>query len=332
MIGVNDSGTRVYFAANGQLAPGAADPGLNLYVRDGATTTFITALDPGFGDTLNWALDTQKTGRVNPSGSALLFSSRAPQLGYDNAGFMEFYVYDLAGDSFECISCRPNGVPATADAAILQPPGSISFGGLADYEHRNLSADGSTAFFVSPERLLGADTNGKFDAYMWDEGALHLVSSGQSPSNSSFVDASPSGNDAFFLTRERLVGVDTDNSVDLYDARVGGGLASQNPPPPPPPCVGEECKPPLPPNVDPANPGSAAVTGAEPPGAGPDCSSFDQKASKSAAKAKQKKQKVKQLKKKGAAKKKIKKAKKKAKQAKQQAKEDKQTANECHNA
>ena len=88
MIGVSDNGGRVYFAANGQLAPGAADPGLNLYVRDGATTTFITALDPGFGDTLNWALDSQKTGRVNPSGSALLFSSRAPQLGYDNARFM----------------------------------------------------------------------------------------------------------------------------------------------------------------------------------------------------------------------------------------------------
>ena len=76
------------------------------------TTTFITALDPRFEDTSNWAPEgSSKTGRVTPSGSALLFSSRAPQLGYDNAGLHEFYVYDLASDSFQCISCRPNGEP-----------------------------------------------------------------------------------------------------------------------------------------------------------------------------------------------------------------------------
>ena len=63
-----------------------------------------------------------KTGRVTPNGSTMLFSSRAPQLGYDNAGHLEFYVYDLASDSFQCISCVPNGDPATSDAVIDQPP------------------------------------------------------------------------------------------------------------------------------------------------------------------------------------------------------------------
>ena len=172
VIGVSDSGNRVYFAATGQLAPGAADPGLNLYVRDGATTTFITALDPSFGDTVNWGLDNAKTGRVNPSGSALLFSSRAPQLGYDNAGFTEFYRYDLSSDEFVCISCRPDGQPATADAAINSPPtGSVSLGGMSTYERRNLSTDGTTAFFTSREPLRPDDTNGQWDAYMWEDGA-----------------------------------------------------------------------------------------------------------------------------------------------------------------
>ena len=41
---------------------------------------------------------------------------------------------------------------------------------------------------------------------MWEDGAIQLVSTGQSGSVPSFVDASASGNDAFFLTREQLVG------------------------------------------------------------------------------------------------------------------------------
>jgi hypothetical protein len=344
VLGVNNSGSRVYFAATGALAPGATDGQPNLYVRDGATTTFITDLDTSTSfpnDAGNWSASfADKLSRVTPSGGHLMFGSIHEQLGYANNGFMEFYVYDLSSDSFECISCRPGG--ATASAVLRgASSGGLDLAGAPYNERHNLSTDGATAFFVTPERLLPADTNGKFDVYMWDEGVLDLVSTGLSSSNSGFGDASADGDDVFFLTREQLVGIDTDDDVDMYDARVGGGIANQNPPPPPPPCQGDQCQPPPPPQTDPAQPGTADAQGGDQPGAGPDCGSFDQKATKSAAKAKQKKQKVKQLKKKakqatGAKKKKlkekVKKAKQKAKQAKQQAKEDKQIANECHNA
>jgi hypothetical protein len=46
----------------------------------------------------------------------------------------------------------------------------------------------------------------------------------------------------FFTTRERLVGIDTDDQIDLYDARVDGGIPAQNPPAPAPPCEGEACQ------------------------------------------------------------------------------------------
>src|SRR4029078_1664732 len=39
VLGGMNTGSRVYFAANGALAPGATDGQPNLYVRDGATTT-----------------------------------------------------------------------------------------------------------------------------------------------------------------------------------------------------------------------------------------------------------------------------------------------------
>ena len=37
------------------------------------------------------------------------------------------------------------------------------------------------------------------------------------------MNASSSGRDAFFLTREQLVKADGDGSYDMYDARVDGG-------------------------------------------------------------------------------------------------------------
>ena len=249
-----------------------------------------------------------------------MFSSRAQQLGYDNAGFVELYIYDLASNSFACMSCRPNGAPATGDAAVATPPNGLALSGLNTYERRNLTPDGSTAFWISPERLIQSDTNGKYDVYMWNAGQLELVSTGTDANDSLFADASLSGDDAFFLTREQLVGTDTDDSVDLYDARVGGGLASQNPPPPPPPCEGDACKPPATPQGGPPPNGTTAVDNpvVPPP---PDCSSAEAKAEKKAKKVDKLQKKVGKAsgKQKRKLKKKLKKAKKAAKKAERQA-------------
>ena len=61
-----------------------------------------------------------------------------------------------------------------------------------------------------------------------NEGCVYLISSGKSEFPSLFADASASGEDVFFFTRQQLVGQDKDQLQDVYDARVGGGLASQN--------------------------------------------------------------------------------------------------------
>ena len=49
---------------------------------------------------------------------------------------------------------------------------------------------------------------------------MALISSGTSTQESAFLDASESGEDAFFLTSQPLVGQDQDNDFDVYDARV----------------------------------------------------------------------------------------------------------------
>jgi hypothetical protein len=55
-----------------------------------------------------------------------------------------------------------------------------------------------------------------------------LISTGKSDWASIFADASADGNDVFFITRQGLVGQDQDELLDVYDARVGGGIAAQN--------------------------------------------------------------------------------------------------------
>jgi hypothetical protein len=113
---------------------------------------------------------------------------------------------------------------------------------------RNLMADGRRAFFETARPLVTADENNAIDVYEWEdsdldgEGDLRLISSGRGATDAKFLDASMSGNDVFFTSRDRLVGIDTDNQVDLYDARVGGGIAAQNPAPAPPPCEGDDCQ------------------------------------------------------------------------------------------
>ncbi len=249
VLGASDDGNRVYFAARGVLAAGAVAGDTNLYVRDGNTTTFVAKLAAGNADDSNWNLDNTssnpldaKSSEVTPSGEALLFSSKAPQLGYDNAGHIEFYRYDLGSGQGSCVSCNPTGTPATGDAGLtvlsVGADLSVQIPTSGIYDRNNLSNDGSRAFFTSPEKLVAGDTNNKPDVYEWAGGQLHLISTGTNADSSSFGAADQSGNNAFFVTRQRLTLSDQDTEVDLYDARVGGGFPEQ---PPLPPCQGDQC-------------------------------------------------------------------------------------------
>ena len=85
-------------------------------------------------------------------------------------------------------------------------------------------------------------------------GCLSLVSTGKGKEPALIADASGNGGDVFFFSRSRLVGQDEDSLMDVYDARVEGGLAGQNPPPPAI-CNGEaSCKPPAEPQPQFQNP------------------------------------------------------------------------------
>ena len=187
--------------------------------------------------------------RITPDGRHLVFTSHdggALPVGddhsvYPNNGFREIYVYSADSHALACVSCNPSGAPATADAEVRV---KVNEGGQASTWHVNraITDDGSRVFFSTGDALLARDTNGKSDVYQYDVASqtLHLITSGVSGSNSYFLDASPDGSDVFYVTRERRVGWDIDTSVDLYDARVGGGFPG--PPPAPAGCREDDCQ------------------------------------------------------------------------------------------
>jgi hypothetical protein len=279
---VSDDATSVYFVALGQLAPEATRGVPNLYLwRQGQGVRYIATLD-ATGSSLSSAVDSQlwemvwaenggRGARVSADGERLLFASYA-QLdpAYDTtedspadcgdaevAGdrCRQIYLYDAPSDRVRCLTCVA-GAPVTGDAnlfgngdqrrPVVDPPNAAVMAPL-DLP-RNLSADGRRAFFETARPLVTADENDAIDVYEWEDsdldgqGELRLISSGQGVTDSKFLDASASGRDVFFTSRDRLVGIDTDNQVDLYDARGGGGIAAQNPSAPPPPCEGDDCQ------------------------------------------------------------------------------------------
>ncbi|HEY2632376.1 MAG TPA: hypothetical protein VGI26_08365, partial [Solirubrobacteraceae bacterium] len=230
-------------------------------------------------DAANWApFDTDggggyvvNTARVSGDGNVLVFRSQSRLTSYENKGTPQYYRFDALTGEIDCVSCDPSGEPPVGKPTLQEKTSFLGPGGLAGIETRNLSASGNQFFFETPDPLVSGDSNGTTDVYEWeadgagscessdeDGGCLYLLSTGTSPDASHLADASASGNEAFLFTDQPLVRQDRDELVDIYDARVDGGLESQDPPPVSP-CAGEECRSPLL-AAPPVTPFAASVT------------------------------------------------------------------------
>jgi len=162
-------------------------------------------------------------------------------------------LYDAETDELNCISCLPDGTPASA-SATAQNELHVS------NQYAEAVNDSGEVFFTTSARLVAADVNGTSDVYSYREGSVHLISPGNAPFDALFADVSADGEDVFFTTAQKLVGRDNDEATDIYDARANGGLPGQSPPPPQE-CLRDDCK--ATPNAGPELPfgGSEALSG-----------------------------------------------------------------------
>ena len=109
----------------------------------------------------------EKASGVAPDGATVLFTSQAQLTSYDNAKQDELYLYETSDAKLMCVSCNPNGVPATSET-YLANNGELGFNPNARvFLTRNLSKDGSRVFFQTKEALVPQDTNEQADVYEW---------------------------------------------------------------------------------------------------------------------------------------------------------------------
>lgn len=214
VVGIGEDGSSVYFLTNGALPAGGVEGQSNLYMWHDGTTTFIATMNFADGQEI-----VQGHARVSPNGGYLAFQSRDSLTGYDNNEEPEIFLYDAAADELACASCNPSAEAAVYGVEELKPEGTEREGAP------HYVTNGGQVFFDTREELLPRDTNGKADVYEYANGQLQLISTGTGSAGAYFLDASESGEDVFFETRETLIPQATDEEArSIYDARVGGGF------------------------------------------------------------------------------------------------------------
>jgi len=248
LLGASADGSVAYLQAGGAIARVALGAASQVVAGPASAGNF----PPATGEA-----------QVSADGGLLAFTSEESLTGFENWGESEVFAYVHATGSLVCVSCNPTGERPLGPSRI---PGARANGSgpgaTRAYKPRALLADGSRLYFDSLDSLAPQDTNNDWDVYQWTvpgaagcgrpDGCLHLISSGRSEEGAVFLDASADGGDVFFITDESLVITDP-GSVDVYDARVGGGFPV---PPTPLPCIGDACQV-VPPEPDDPTPGTA---------------------------------------------------------------------------
>jgi hypothetical protein len=298
VVGASEDGSIVYVI--GAEIKGKGDHYEPMYVLHGDMVRQVGAREAVLGGITDWGDAggfRASMARVSPDGRHVLFQSVNDQgLGYDNhhdnsiAGHectltpadlnqegngglnvleglregkgrcAELFLYSFDSGETVCVSCNPSGAPAEGNGSFETRYYGVSGGG--QHLVQPMSTDGRRIFFNSRDALVPSDSNGKPDVYEYDSqsGDLRLISSGGCNCASILLAADADGSDAFFATKEQLVIHDEDNLYDVYDARIGGGIQSQNEPLAPG-CEGDACQAAPTPPVDPT-PSSVSFQGA----------------------------------------------------------------------
>ncbi len=223
VYGMSEDGTRIYFFS--QQAPRLPVDGV--YLWDHGSVHTVAAADVAL-TVARVSVDGQRFAFLDNDNGQLTGRDIGinPEFGEEHWDAM--YLYDEPSKMLTCVSCPPSGAAVTSGAQIEPQPSEVvnKTSVRVPFRQRFLSRDGRFVVFATADALVPQDTNGLYDVYEYDAdtGRVALVSSGAGDAGSWFAGMSADGSDVFLLTRQSLVGADTDSLVDLYDARVDGGL------------------------------------------------------------------------------------------------------------
>jgi hypothetical protein len=221
--GASEDGSRVFFETSEQLVADDFDLSRDMYERAGGRTTLVSP--GGFLD----ATDTESAA-VSEDGSRAFFTTFQPIIQGDTDTTRDIYgAYTAPGDG-------PAGQPHDLFGRVSA--GEINGNGGFSASLVGASDDGSRAFFLTPEQLVGGDTDGSNDLYERSGGTTTRVSAGEVNGNGAFgvnfSGISSDGARVFFNTSEPLVADDTDTNLDVYQRsgdvtrRISAGAVNGN--------------------------------------------------------------------------------------------------------
>lgn len=237
IAGMSADTSHIYFTARGDLAVGATAGQPNLYLYDGGNPRFIATLNEREADHFASILGStsQIASEASADGRLLAFvSAKRLVSGYDNEGAKEVYLFDAdaVAEPIVCISCNTDGKAPLGDSYLQTRTYQVIPGQLPPNQSTimptNITADDSRIFFQTRNSIAPRDSNGVEDVYVWHAGHASLISSGTGEA-SLFVGATPSGDDVFITSPNRLVQQASliSGLLAIYDARVGGGFRSE---------------------------------------------------------------------------------------------------------
>jgi DNA-binding beta-propeller fold protein YncE len=248
----------------------------NLYSWHEGVLSFIATLAPeasGSSERTDWSADPSKrTAEASPNGRFLAFVSEEPLTGYPNIGpcknisatdeanpapCMQVFLYDATTARLFCASCSPTGEAPLGPATLRRLNSTPAWLPQPRY-----LTDTGRLYFDTSSRLSPFDVNGPVDdvhqgvedVYEFvpfgsgtcqrQSGCVALISTGAGDADSNLLAVDQSGKNVFFTTRESLLVADSDELLDLYDAREDGGIPSETETQRPE-CQGESCQPAL---------------------------------------------------------------------------------------
>ena len=195
-------------------------------------------------DAYLWSREDGRPAQATPDGRFLLFSSYGHLTPDDTSGVQQLFEYDsqtgamvrvskgqIVPGGSECAATKTfeerfdcdGNIDSEELAPIMSPNESYTRQGQPAKAESNIdvSSDGSYVFFQSADGLTTGATTGLRNVYEYHDGNVYLVSDGQ---DAGLLGSDASGGDVFFTTADRLVGQDTDDQQDIYDARLEGGF------------------------------------------------------------------------------------------------------------
>jgi hypothetical protein len=254
LLGTSEDGSWVYYEKEGSLYVRHAGVTKLIAAKVGGLRVLGSPVETGSAEH-HWRVSPNGDWLAFMSDSALTgYDNRDAASGVPDE---EVFLYQAGTNRLVCASCAPTGArPHGARAVVGEggwPPGTwlaASIPGwmaytntIALYQPRYLSNDGRL-FFDSSDGVVPKDVNGQQDVYEFEPeavpagahacthgttsgsvvfvpsagGCVGLVSSGESPEESMFVDASETGGDVFFLSTAALSPLAVDGTLSLFDA------------------------------------------------------------------------------------------------------------------